>query len=127
VGKTAIVEGIVQRIVRGDVPDNLKGKVVFSLDMASLVAGTKYRGDFEDRLKRILETIKESEGKIILFIDEIHNIIGAGNTSGSMDTANILKPMLARGEILTIGATTIEEYKKYIEKDAALDRRFQKI
>lgn len=127
VGKTAIVEGIVQRIVRGDVPDNLKRKVVFSLDMASLVAGTKYRGDFEDRLKRILETIKESEGKIILFIDEIHNIIGAGNTSGSMDTANILKPMLARGEILTIGATTIEEYKKYIEKDAALDRRFQKI
>ncbi|MDO5041874.1 MAG: AAA family ATPase [Peptoniphilus sp.] len=127
VGKTAIVEGIVQRILKGDVPDNLKGRVVFALDMASLVAGTKYRGDFEDRLKRILEIIKESEGKIILFIDEIHNIIGAGNTSGSMDTANILKPMLARGEILTIGATTIEEYKKYIEKDAALDRRFQKV
>ncbi|MGO3018613.1 MAG: AAA family ATPase, partial [Anaerococcus sp.] len=127
VGKTAIVEGLVQRIVKGDVPDNLKGKIVLSLDMASLVAGTKYRGDFEDRLKNILQTIKESEGKIILFIDEIHNIIGAGNTSGTMDTANILKPMLARGEILTIGATTIEEYKKYIEKDAALDRRFQKI
>lgn len=127
VGKTAIVEGIVERIVKGDVPDNLKGRIVFSLDMASLVAGTKYRGDFEDRLKRILEVIKDSEGKIILFIDEIHNIIGAGNTSGSMDTANILKPMLARGEILTVGATTIEEYKKYIEKDSALDRRFQKI
>lgn len=127
VGKTAIVEGLVQRIVKGDVPDNLKGKIVFSLDMASLVAGTKYRGDFEDRLKNILQIIKETEGKIILFIDEIHNIIGAGNTSGTMDTANILKPMLARGEILTIGATTIEEYKKYIEKDAALDRRFQKI
>ena len=127
VGKTAIVEGIVTRIVKGDVADNLKGRIVFSLDMTSLVAGTKYRGDFEDRLKRILKTIKESEGKIILFIDEIHNIIGAGNTSGSMDTANILKPMLARGEILTIGATTIEEYKKYIEKDSALDRRFQKI
>lgn len=127
VGKTAIVEGIVERIVKGDVPDNLKGRIVFSLDMASLVAGTKYRGDFEDRLKRILEIIKDSDGKIILFIDEIHNIIGAGNTSGSMDTANILKPMLARGEILTIGATTIDEYKKYIEKDSALDRRFQKI
>ncbi|MGI5949401.1 ATP-dependent Clp protease ATP-binding subunit [Peptoniphilus sp.] len=127
VGKTAIVEGIVERIVKGDVPDNLKGRIVFSLDMASLVAGTKYRGDFEDRLKRILEVIKDSDGKIILFIDEIHNIIGAGNTSGSMDTANILKPMLARGEILTIGATTIDEYKKYIEKDSALDRRFQKI
>ena len=127
VGKTAIVEGIVQRIVQGDVPDNLKNRMVFSLDMTSLVAGTKYRGDFEDRLKKILEVVRDSEGKIILFIDEIHNIIGAGNTSGTMDTANILKPMLARGEILTIGATTIEEYKKYIEQDGALDRRFQKI
>lgn len=127
VGKTAIVEGLVQRIVKGDVPDDLKGRVVFALDMTSLLAGAKYRGDFEDRLKRVLEIVKESDGKIILFIDEIHNIIGTGNSSGTMDTANILKPMLARGEILTIGATTIDEYKKYIEKDGALDRRFQKI
>lgn len=127
VGKTAIVEGIVQRIVRGDVPDNLKEKIVFSLDMGSLIAGAKYRGDFEERLQKILEIIKDSEGKIILFIDELHNIIGSGNTSGTMDTANLLKPMLARGEILTIGATTIEEYRKYIEVDGALDRRFQKI
>ena len=127
VGKTAIVEGLVQRIVKEDVPDNLKGRIVFALDMTSLLAGAKYRGDFEDRLKRVLEIVKESEGKIILFIDEIHNIIGTGNSSGTMDTANILKPMLARGEILTIGATTIDEYKKYIEKDGALDRRFQKI
>ena len=127
VGKTAIVEGLVQRIVKGDVPDDLKGRVVFALDMTSLLAGAKYRGDFEDRLKRVLKIVKESDGKIILFIDEIHNIIGTGNSSGTMDTANILKPMLARGEILTIGATTIDEYKKYIEKDGALDRRFQKI
>lgn len=127
VGKTAIVEGLVQKIAADEVPDKLKNKIVISLDMASLVAGTKYRGDFEDRLRKILEIIKESDGKIILFIDEIHNIIGAGNSSGAMDTANILKPMLARGEILTIGATTIDEYKKHIEKDAALDRRFQKI
>lgn len=127
VGKTAIVEGIVQRIVRGDVPDNLKEKIVFSLDMGSLIAGAKYRGDFEERLQNILEIIRDSEGKIILFIDELHNIIGSGNTSGTMDTANLLKPMLARGEILTIGATTIEEYRKYIEVDGALDRRFQKI
>ena len=127
VGKTAIVEGLVQRIVKEDVPDNLKGRIVFALDMTSLLAGAKYRGDFEDRLKRVLEIVKESDGKIILFIDEIHNIIGTGNSSGTMDTANILKPMLARGEILTIGATTIDEYKKYIEKDGALDRRFQKI
>lgn len=127
VGKTAIVEGIVQRIVKKDVPDILSDKIVFSLDMASLIAGTKYRGDFEDRLKSILEIIKDSNGKIILFIDELHNIIGTGNTSGTMDTSNILKPMLARGEILTIGTTTIDEYKLYIEKDSALDRRFQKI
>lgn len=127
VGKTAIVEGIVQRIVAGDVPDDLKDKIIFSLDMTSLVAGAKYRGDFEERLKRILEIIKDSKGRIILFIDEIHNIIGSGSTSGTMDTANMLKPMLARGEILTIGATTIEEYRKFIEVDKALDRRFQKI
>lgn len=127
VGKTAIVEGIVQRIANGDVPDDLKEKLVFSLDISSLVAGAKYRGDFEDRLKRILEIVRDSDGKIILFIDEIHNIIGSGASSGAMDTANILKPMLARGEILTIGATTIEEYRKYIESDRALERRFQKI
>ena len=127
VGKTAIVEGIVQRIVAGDVPDDLKDKIIFSLDMTSLVAGAKYRGDFEERLKKILKIIKDSKGKIILFIDEIHNIIGSGSTGGTMDTANILKPMLARGEILTIGATTIEEYRKFIEVDKALDRRFQKI
>lgn len=127
VGKTAIVEGIVQRIVAGDVPDDLKDKIIFSLDMTSLVAGAKYRGDFEERLKKILEIIKDSKGRIILFIDEIHNIIGSGSASGTMDTANMLKPMLARGEILTIGATTIEEYRKYIEVDKALDRRFQKI
>lgn len=127
VGKTAIVEGIVQRIASGDVPDILKNKIVFSLDMASLISGAKYRGDFEERLKKLLEIIKDSNGRIILFIDEIHNIIGAGNTSGTMDTSNILKPMLARGEILTIGATTIDEYRLYIEKDGALDRRFQKI
>lgn len=127
VGKTAIVEGLVQRIVKKDVPDILRDKIVFSLDMTSLIAGAKYRGDFEERLKSVLEIIKESKGKIILFIDEIHNIIGSGSSSGTLDTANILKPMLARGEILTIGATTLDEYKKYIEKDSALDRRFQKI
>lgn len=127
VGKTAIVEGIVERIVKEDVPDDLKDKIVFSLDMTSLIAGAKYRGDFEERLKKVLEIIKQSQGKIILFIDEIHNIMGSGSSGGTMDTANILKPMLARGEILTIGATTIDEYRKYIEKDAALDRRFQKI
>lgn len=127
VGKTAIVEGIAQRIVKKEVPDLLRDKTVFSLDLTSLVAGTKYRGDFEERLKKLLDIIKDSGGKIILFIDEIHNIVGAGSVSGSMDTSNILKPMLARGEILTIGATTLEEYKRSIEKDAALDRRFQKI
>ncbi len=127
VGKTAIVEGLVQRIVKQDVPDILKDKIVFALDMTSLIAGAKYRGDFEDRLKKLLEIIKDSNGKIIMFIDELHNIIGAGNTSGTMDTSNILKPMLARGEILVVGATTLDEYKKYIEKDGALERRFQKI
>ncbi len=127
VGKTAIVEGIVQRIVKGDVPDPLKDKLVFALDMTAVIAGAKFRGDFEERLKQILETIKNSNGRIILFIDELHNIIGSGNTSGTMDTSNILKPMLARGELLLIGATTIEEYRLHIEKDGALDRRFQKI
>lgn len=127
VGKTAIVEGLVQRIVKKDLPDLLQNKIVFSLDMTALVAGAKYRGDFEERLQEVLDIIKDSKGKIILFVDEIHNIIGSGSSSGTMDTANILKPMLARGEILTIGATTIDEYKKYIEKDSALDRRFQKI
>lgn len=127
VGKTAIVEGIVQRIVKNDVPEILRDKIVFALDMTALIAGAKYRGDFEDRLKSILEIVKNSNGKIILFIDELHNIIGTGNTSGTMDTSNILKPMLSRGQILTIGATTIDEYKLYIEKDSALDRRFQKI
>lgn len=127
VGKTAIVEGLVQRIVKKDLPDLLQNKIVFSLDMTALVAGAKYRGDFEERLQEVLDIIKDSQGKIILFVDEIHNIIGSGSSSGTMDTANILKPMLARGEILTIGATTIDEYKKYIEKDSALDRRFQKI
>lgn len=127
VGKTAVVEGLVQRIVKKEVPDSLRDKVVFSLDMTGLIAGAKYRGDFEERLKRLLDILKESQGKIILFIDELHNIIGSGSSSGTMDTSNILKPMLARGEILTIGATTLDEYKLYIEKDGALDRRFQKI
>ncbi|WBW49345.1 AAA family ATPase [Peptoniphilus equinus] len=127
VGKTAIVEGLVQQIDAGNVPEGLQDKIVFSLNMTSLIAGAKYRGDFEDRLKKVLDIIRESDGRIILFIDEIHMIIGAGNTSGTMDTSNILKPMLARGEILTIGATTLDEYKLYIEKDSALDRRFQKI
>ncbi|MDQ0274651.1 ATP-dependent Clp protease ATP-binding subunit ClpB [Peptoniphilus koenoeneniae] len=127
VGKTAIVEGLVQRIAKNDVPTLLRDKIVFSLDMASLIAGAKFRGDFEERFKKLLEIIKESQGKIILFIDEIHNIIGSGSTSGSLDTSNILKPMLARGEILTIGATTIDEYRKFIEKDRALERRFQKV
>ncbi|MDO4721345.1 MAG: ATP-dependent Clp protease ATP-binding subunit [Peptostreptococcaceae bacterium] len=127
VGKTAVVEGLVQRIVKKEVPDSLRDRVVFSLDMTGLIAGAKYRGDFEERLKRLLDILKESQGKIILFIDELHNIIGSGSSSGTMDTSNILKPTLARGEILTIGATTLDEYKLYIEKDGALDRRFQKI
>ena len=122
-----VLIGIVQRIVKGDVPDPLKDKLVFALDMTAVIAGAKFRGDFEERLKQILETIKNSNGRIILFIDELHNIIGSGNTSGTMDTSNILKPMLARGELLLIGATTIEEYRLHIEKDGALDRRFQKI
>ena len=127
VGKTAIVEGLALRIVKGDVPVSLKNKTIWELDMASLIAGAKYRGEFEERLKNVLNEIKKSEGQIIIFIDEIHTIVGAGNAEGSMDTSNILKPMLARGEIHVIGATTLNEYRKYIEKDGALERRFQKI
>ena len=127
VGKTAIVEGLALRIERGDVPASLKNKTIWELDMASLVAGAKYRGEFEERLKNVLNEIKKSEGSIIMFIDEIHMIVGTGNTEGAMDTSNILKPMLARGEIHVIGATTLNEYRKYIEKDGALERRFQKI
>ena len=127
VGKTAIVEGLALRIERGDVPASLKNKTIWELDMASLVAGAKYRGEFEERLKKVLNEIKKFEGSIIMFIDEIHMIVGTGNTEGAMDTSNILKPMLARGEIHVIGATTLNEYRKYIEKDGALERRFQKI
>ena len=127
VGKTAIVEGLALRIERGDVPSSLKNKTIWELDMASLVAGAKYRGEFEERLKKVLNEVKKSEGSIIMFIDEIHMIVGTGNTEGAMDTSNILKPMLARGEIHVIGATTLNEYRKYIEKDGALERRFQKI
>jgi len=127
VGKTAIVEGLAWRIVKGDVPNSLKDKTIWELDMGSLIAGAKYRGEFEERLKAVLKEIKESDGKIILFIDEIHMIVGAGATEGAMDAGNMLKPMLARGEIHTIGATTLNEYRKYIEKDGALERRFQKV
>jgi ATP-dependent Clp protease ATP-binding subunit ClpB len=127
VGKTAIVEGLAQRIVRGDVPEGLKDKTVFSLDMGSLVAGAKFRGEFEERLKAVLQEIRESDGRILLFIDELHLIVGAGKTDGAMDAGNILKPMLARGELHCIGATTLDEYRQYIEKDAALERRFQTI
>ena len=127
VGKTAIAEGLAQRIVRGDVPDGLRDKTIFSLDMGALIAGAKYRGEFEERLKAVLEEIKKSEGGIILFIDELHTIVGAGKTEGSMDAGNLLKPMLARGELHCIGATTLDEYRKYIEKDAALERRFQPV
>ncbi len=127
VGKTAIAEGLAQRIVRGDVPDSLKNKTVFSLDMGALIAGAKYRGEFEERLKAVLEEIRASEGSILLFIDELHTIVGAGKTEGSMDAGNLLKPMLARGELHCIGATTLDEYRKYIEKDAALERRFQPV
>ena len=127
VGKTAIAEGLAQRIVRGDVPEGLKDKTIFSLDMGALIAGAKYRGEFEERLKAVLEEIKQSEGKIILFIDELHTIVGAGKAEGSMDAGNLLKPMLARGELHCIGATTLDEYRKYIEKDAALERRFQPV
>ncbi len=127
VGKTAIAEGLAQRILQGDVPENLKDKTIFSLDMGSLISGAKYRGEFEERLKSVLTEIENSEGKMILFIAEVHNIVGAGKSEGSMDAGNLLKPMLARGEIKVIGATTIDEYRKYIEKDAALERRFQPI
>ncbi len=127
VGKTAIVEGLAQRIVRGDVPKSLQDKTIFSLDMGSLIAGAKYRGEFEERLKSVLNEIKKSEGKILLFIDELHTIVGAGKTEGSMDAGNLLKPMLARGELHCLGATTLDEYRQYIEKDAALERRFQPV
>ncbi|MEE0240143.1 MAG: Clp protease N-terminal domain-containing protein, partial [Ruminococcus sp.] len=127
VGKTAIAEGLALRIVRGDVPDNLKDRILFSLDLGALVAGAKYRGEFEERLKAVLNEIKKSEGKIILFIDELHTIVGAGKTDGAMDAGNLLKPMLARGELHCIGATTLNEYRQYIEKDAALERRFQPV
>jgi ATP-dependent Clp protease ATP-binding subunit ClpB len=127
VGKTAIVEGLAHRIVRGDVPEGIKDKTIYALDLGALVAGAKYRGEFEERLKAVLQEIKESEGRILLFIDELHNIVGAGRAEGSMDAGNMLKPMLARGELHCIGATTLDEYRKYIEKDAALERRFQPV
>ena len=127
VGKTAIIEGLAGRIVKGDVPSSLKDKTIWELDMAALIAGAKYRGEFEERLKNVLNEVKKSEGNIIMFIDEIHMIVGAGKLDGAMDAGNMLKPMLARGEIHLIGATTLNEYRKYIEDDGALERRFQKV
>ena len=126
-GKTAIAEGLAHRIVRGDVPENLKDKQIFSLDMGALVAGAKYKGEFEERLKAIVNEVTQADGDIILFIDEIHTLVGAGKGEGAMDAANILKPALARGELRSIGATTLDEYQKYFEKDKALERRFQKV
>ena len=127
VGKTAIVEGLAQRIVNGDVPEGLRDRTIFSLDMGLLIAGAKYRGEFEERLQAVLTEVKAAEGRILLFIDELHNVVGAGASEGSMDAGNMLKPMLARGELHMIGATTLTEYRKYIEKDAALERRFQPV
>src|SRR5208337_2513956 len=127
VGKTAIVEGIAQRIASGDVPESLKDKRIQALDLGALIAGTKYRGEFEDRLKAVLKEIAAADGKIILFIDELHTLVGAGGAEGAMDASNMLKPALARGELRAIGATTLNEYKKYIEKDPALERRFQPV
>ena len=127
VGKTAIVEGLAGRILAGDVPESIKNKEIHTRDMGALISGTKYRGEFEERLKALIEEVSKSDGKIILFIDEIHNVVGAGNTEGSMDAANLLKPALARGDLRLIGATTLKEHQKYIEKDSALERRFQPV
>src|SRR5881628_990587 len=127
VGKTAIAEGLAMRIVNGDVPENLKSKIIYALDMGQLIAGAKYKGEFEERLKAVIKEVSTSDGEIILFIDEIHTLVGAGGGEGAMDAANILKPALARGELRAIGATTLNEYQKYIEKDKALERRFQKV
>jgi ATP-dependent Clp protease ATP-binding subunit ClpB len=127
VGKTAVAEGLAQRIVAGDVPAALQGRTLMALDMGSLIAGAKYRGEFEDRLKAVIKEVTDSQGKIVLFIDEIHTVVGAGATSGAMDAGNLLKPMLGRGELRCIGATTLDEYRKYIEKDPALERRFQQV